>query len=211
MEREASKPFGWSPLHYVHWATVQAMIDAAGLPEGASFIDVGCGSGWTSLFLAEAGYDVAGYDLVPANVALAQARARRWGASARFEVADMEELPAGEPVDAALVLDALHHSAAQARVLIGVGRRLKPGGWLFIGEPTWIHRFSPAARAVHRDRGWLERGVKLRDLHADCTMRGSPRSGGSSSRRSRSSAADAACCVSSHSSSARRRSWHRRR
>jgi SAM-dependent methyltransferase len=167
MEHEASKPFGWSPAHFVEWATVEAMIEAVGLAPGAGIVDVGCGSGWTSLFLAEAGYDVVGYDLVPANVELARRRAERWDSSARFEVADMEQLPPGPPAQAALLFDALHHSARQVATLQAVARRLHPGGWLLLGEPTWLHRLSPEARTTRRDLGWMERGISLRGLRRD--------------------------------------------
>jgi SAM-dependent methyltransferase len=167
MAAEASKPFGWSPLHFIQWATVEAMIETVGLRENATILDVGCGSGWTSLFLAEAGYKVTGYDLVPANIELSRMRAKRWTSSARFEVADMEQLPPGDPADAALLLDALHHTAEQRATLQAIGRRLRPGGWLLLGEPTWLHRFSPEARAVERERGWLERGLSFRELRHD--------------------------------------------
>jgi SAM-dependent methyltransferase len=128
---------------------------------------VGCGSGWTSLFLAEAGYDVTGVDLVPANVELAAQRAARWSSSARFAQGDMEALGAGPPVDLVLVFDALHHSSAQAAALRSAHARLRPGGWLVLGEPTWLHRLSPGARATHRELGWLERGLTLRGLRRD--------------------------------------------
>jgi SAM-dependent methyltransferase len=167
MAAEASKPFGWDPAHFVEWATVEAMVRRVGLPLGALVIDVGCGSGWTSLFLAESGFEVNGYDLVPANVELARRRAERWGSVARFDVGDMEALPGGEPADAALVFDALHHSRRQYAALESIARRLKPGGWLLLGEPTWLHRLSPDARRVQREIGWLERGLTLRRLRAD--------------------------------------------
>jgi 2-polyprenyl-3-methyl-5-hydroxy-6-metoxy-1,4-benzoquinol methylase len=167
MAGEASKPFGWAPAHFVEWATVQRMLAGIGLPPGAVVIDVGCGSGWTSLFLAEAGYEVVGYDLVPANVELARARALRWGSSARFEIGDMERLPAGPPADAALLLDALHHSARQRATLESIAGRLAPGGWLLLGEPTWLHRFSPAARTARQAHGWMERGLGARALRRD--------------------------------------------
>jgi SAM-dependent methyltransferase len=172
MAGEASKPFGWNPAHFVEWATVQAMLDALGIPHGARVIDVGCGSGWTSLFLAEAGFRVLGYDLVPANVELATRRAQRWGSSARFEVADMEDLPAGEQADAALLFDALHHSVRQRRTLESVARRIRPEGWLLLGEPTWLHAVSPRARATRRELGWAERGVTLRGLRRDLRVTG---------------------------------------
>jgi SAM-dependent methyltransferase len=167
MAAEASKPFGWPPAHFLAWATIATMIEAVGLAPGSRVIDVGSGSGWTTLFLAEAGYDVVGYDLVPANVRLAEGRARRWQSSARFEVGDMERLPRGDPADGALLFDALHHSAHQRESLVSIATRLRPGGWLLMGEPTWLHRFSPHARATERDLGWLERGLTVRSLRRD--------------------------------------------
>jgi SAM-dependent methyltransferase len=172
MANEASKPFGWSPAHFVEWATIETMLARTGLPKGASIVDVGSGSGWTSLFLAEAGYDVTGYDLVPANVELSRRRASGWGSGARFEVADMESLPDGEPADAALVFDALHHSTRQREALASVARRIRPGGWLYLGEPTWLHDYSPGAHRVARELGWTERGLRLRDLRADLRAAG---------------------------------------
>jgi SAM-dependent methyltransferase len=172
MAHEASKPFGWDAAHFVEWATVTEMLHAVALPADALVLDVGSGSGWTSLFLSEAGYRVVGYDLVPANVELARSRAARWGSSATFAVADMEALPAGEPADAALLFDALHHSGDQRAVLGAIARRLRPGGWLLLGEPTWLHRVSPGARAARRELGWLERGLTLRGLRADLRAAG---------------------------------------
>ncbi len=172
MAGEASKPFGWNPAHFVEWATIAAMIDAVGLKPPARVIDVGVGSGWTSLFLAEAGFDVEGYDLVPANVELARQRAERWRSRARFEVADMERLPDGEPADAALIFDALHHTDRQRDTLAGIAGRLRPGGWLLLGEASWLHRFSPGARATARELGWMERGLTLRALRHDLRLTG---------------------------------------
>jgi len=172
MAAEASKPFGWSPAHFLEWATVQAMLHVIALPRGAAVLDVGCGSGWTSLFLAETGYDVLGYDLVPANIELARARAHRWGCCARFEVADMEALPPGEPADAALLFDALHHSSRQRETLQSIAARLRPGGWLLLGEPSWLHRLSPQAHHTQREVGWLERGLGLRTLRRDLRAAG---------------------------------------
>jgi 2-polyprenyl-3-methyl-5-hydroxy-6-metoxy-1,4-benzoquinol methylase len=172
MANEASKPFGWAPAHFAEWATVELMLQSSGLRPGARVLDVGCGSGWTSLFLAEAGYDVVGYDLVPANVELATARAARWGSTARFEIADMEALPAGEPADAVLIFDALHHSTRQRAALASMASRLTPEGILVLGEATWLHGISPGARAAQRELGWMERGITLRSLRRDLAAAG---------------------------------------
>ena len=51
MANEASKPFGWDAAHFVEWATVTEILHRLGVQPGARAIDVGCGSGWTTLFL----------------------------------------------------------------------------------------------------------------------------------------------------------------
>ena len=53
MAGERSKPFGWDPALFVEWATVSEMLRRVELSAGASVLDVGCGSGWTTLFLAD--------------------------------------------------------------------------------------------------------------------------------------------------------------
>jgi SAM-dependent methyltransferase len=169
---EREKPFGWDPAYFTDWATIARMLDSVALPPGASILDIGCGAGWTSLFLAEAGYEVLGYDLVPANIEAARGRAERWGSSARFEVADMEALPPGRAADAALIFDALHHSKRQRAVLEAVADRLRPGGLLLLGEPSWLHQISPGAHATRRDLGWTERGLTLRGLRRDLRVAG---------------------------------------
>jgi 2-polyprenyl-3-methyl-5-hydroxy-6-metoxy-1,4-benzoquinol methylase len=172
MAQEGSKPFGWSPAHFVEWATVTEMIHGVGLRPGARVLDVGCGTGWTSLFLAEAGFEPLGVDLVPANIDVARARAERWSSRATFAVADMETLDVDGSFDAALLFDALHHVHRQSETLRAIGRLVEPGGWLLLAEPTWLHRFSPEARRTQRERGWLERGLTVRGLRADLRAAG---------------------------------------
>ena len=58
-------------------------------------LDVGCGTGWSSHFLAEAGYLPLGVDIAPGNVAIAAATAERWSSAARFAEADMEDARPG--------------------------------------------------------------------------------------------------------------------
>lgn len=174
MASERGKPFGWGPAQFVEWATVEAMLEALAVPAGARVLDVGCGVGWTTLLLAEAGLAPLGIDLVAANVEVARERAARWGSPARFAVADMDALQlAGEaPFDVALLFDALHHSARQRDALAGIARHLRPGGVLLLGEPTWLHRLSPGARRARRELGWLERGLTLRSLRPDLRAAG---------------------------------------
>jgi SAM-dependent methyltransferase len=176
MANEARKPFGWSygwgAECWLQWAAITEMLHRLAIAPPASVLDLGCGPGWTSAFLAEAGHPVTGVDLVPANVVVARERAARWDVAADFVCADMEELDLGSQFDAVLLLDALHHSTRQAAVLAGVARHLRSGGWLLLGEPSWLHRFSPHARHTSRERGWTERGVGVRALRRDLRAAG---------------------------------------
>ena len=169
---ESTKPFGWETYHWVRWATIAEVLGRLAIPRGARVLDVGCGSGWTSLFLAEFGYDVTAVDLVPANVELTAQRSARWGAAVTSQVADMEELDLDGRFEFVLIHDALHHSHRHQRVLERAGAQLAPGGWLLLGETSLLHRVSPAAHRHSHETGWVERGFTVRGLRASLRAAG---------------------------------------
>lgn len=168
------KPFGvpWGTEPWLKWATIVDIFGRLQVGEGQTILDVGCGSGWTTLFLAEAGYRATGVDLAPAAIQMAMVRAERWGAQVELEVADMDVLDLGREFDAILVHDALHHTARQAQVVANVARHLRPGGWALFGEPSWLHALSPHARRTTRELGWIERGIPVSLLRRDCRRAG---------------------------------------
>jgi SAM-dependent methyltransferase len=167
MAAEATKPFGWESHHWVRWATIADVLRRLGIARGARVLDIGCGPGWTSLFLAESGYEVTAVDLVAANVELTAQRAARWQIPLATRAGDMEQLDLGERFDVVLIYDALHHAGDPRRALARAHEHLRPGGWLLLGETTWLHNISPAARRESRRTGWRERGFTGRRLRAD--------------------------------------------
>jgi methyl halide transferase len=56
-------------------------------------LDLGCGTGTNSVWLAQQGFEVTGIDLAPLAVEQADKRARAAGVNARFVVADVLHLP----------------------------------------------------------------------------------------------------------------------
>src|SRR4249920_1669368 len=56
-------------------------------------LEIGCGTGTNSVWLAEQGFEVTGIDLAPLAVERAQERARAAGVKADFLVADVLQLP----------------------------------------------------------------------------------------------------------------------
>jgi len=141
-----------------------AVVELLALPEGARVLDVGCGPGWTSAFLARMGYLVTGFDIAPDMLALAEKRARREGVSERcaFRVADSEAFDLPPQFDAVLVYDTLHHTQREDAVLQNCFRALKPGGIILIAEPGFLH--GRRAQNVTAELGVTERGFDPRAL-----------------------------------------------
>jgi len=164
---------GTRGFSFTRYATVMHAFETLGLNgDGASLLDVGCGTGWTSVFLAQRGFAVTGVDIVPANIEGARILASTWKVQADFRVTDMDYLDLERTFDCALIYNSLHHTRSQPAVLEAICAHLKPGGWLLIGEPSWVHRYSAHARATTHGKGWVERGLTMRGLRRDCRTAG---------------------------------------
>ena len=173
---ERTKPFGieWPAVWWLKWATIHHAFRALEIPKGASVLDLGSGTGWSSLLLAEAGFAPTGVDIAPGNVRISQLHAERWNSHAAFAAADMDSLDLGRTFDAVLMFDALHHVRDPAAVVRRVGQHLEPGGWALFGEPSLLHLISPKARRVTRELGWIENGIGVRALRGWCSQAGMP-------------------------------------
>lgn len=173
---ERTKPFGieWPAVWWLKWATIHHAFRELEIPPGASVLDLGSGTGWSSLLLAEAGFEPTGVDIAPGNVKISQLHAERWNSGAEFTTGDMDTLDLGRIFDAVLMFDALHHVGDPAAVVQRVGRHLRPGGWALFGEPSLLHLVSPNARRVTRELGWIENGIGVRALRGWCKQAGMP-------------------------------------
>lgn len=118
----------------------------------ARILDLGCGSGWTSIFLANHGYEVLGVDIAPGMIELARERCREENVSrAHFEVGDFENLESGDDFDAVLFYDSLHHAEDERAALEVAFDVLKPGGVCVVCEPGVGHEENRHSReAVQR-------------------------------------------------------------
>ncbi|MEW2590363.1 methyltransferase domain-containing protein [Micromonospora aurantiaca] len=121
---------------------------------GAVVVDVGCGTGDSSLALAQA-YPFAtvhGVDLGAAAIDAARDRAASAGLAERvvFTVADVAERPGAERGDLVCVFDALHDMSRPVRVLTAARDLLRPGGCVLLMEPRVGERFTAPAGEVER-------------------------------------------------------------
>ena len=112
-------------------------------PRPARVLDLGCGTGWTSLFFARAGYEVVGVDIAPDMIARANAQRDLEGVSgASFVVSDYEHLAYRDEFDAVVFFHSLHHADDEALAIRRAFAALKPGGVFVCDEPGEGHSTS---------------------------------------------------------------------
>jgi SAM-dependent methyltransferase len=131
-------------------------------PGSGRILEIGCGSGENSIWLAKRGYDVSGIDISPVAIDWAVEKCAAQSVQINFCVGDLLHLPdyydAGF-FDAVIDGHCLHCIIGQDRpiVLSGILHALKPGGILHIcsmcGDPTdedMLKNFDPESRCLMR-------------------------------------------------------------
>ncbi len=96
---------------------------------GKRVLDVGCGGGFTTEYLAERGAVVSGVEPSSALVAAARAHAEATGKSIDYRIGRGEEIPFDDAAfDVVTCVDVLEHVESPARTVREIQRVLKPGG-----------------------------------------------------------------------------------
>lgn len=121
---------------------IEELLHWAGVQRATKILDVGCGIGGSSLYLAQKFQaQASGITLSPVQAARARARATAAGLESRtqFQVADALNLPFGDAeFDLVWSLESGEHMPDKARFLQECCRVLQPGGVLILA--TWCHR-----------------------------------------------------------------------
>lgn len=112
----------------------------------AKILDIGCGTGWTSTFLAQRGYDVLGIDIAPDMIGFAQRAARPAGLKLDFAVGDYESMNFSGEFDGAVFFDSLHHAENAEDALMAAHRALRTGGVCVVSEPGIGHNETAASK-----------------------------------------------------------------
>ena len=158
---------------------VSALLDPR---PGERMVDLGCGTGTSALWQAEAGCVVVGVDESGAMLAKARSKSTASGRIARVQ-GDLIQIPwASASFDAALMQVTLEFMDQPAAALKEAWRLIKPGGRLALGL---IHGTGPWARhyraRAHVDPTSVYRGAHfgtLSELTALVTMEPSQVRGG---------------------------------
>lgn len=103
-------------------------------PAGRAALDLGCGGGANTWFLAREGFEVVAIDGAPAAIEQAQAVLERDGLSARLIVGDLAALDVGNAAfDVAVDVNSIQHNdrAGAERIVARIHDALRTGGWFF--------------------------------------------------------------------------------
>ena len=119
---------------------IEELLDWAGVGEVHNLVDVGCGIGGSTLYLAEKfGATATGITLSPVQASRATERAKACVTGVTFQVADALEMPfADSTFDLVWSLESGEHMPDKKKFLQECYRVLKPGGTLVMA--TWCHR-----------------------------------------------------------------------
>lgn len=155
-------------------------------------LDACCGTGTMTELLAEQGFSVAGFDLSPAMIERARAKAAARSLPIAYHVADARNLDLGERFEGiACFFDSLNYITEVEgfrRAIAALGRHLEPGGSLIFDLNTayafearlfdqrdlrknapvryeWKGHYDPATRLIRVEMDFEFRGELVREVH----------------------------------------------
>ncbi|TDE35476.1 class I SAM-dependent methyltransferase [Actinomadura sp. 6K520] len=136
------------------WVAALPDIEARLTGGPARVLDLGCGTGWSSIALAEAfpAAGVHGVDMDEASIAEAAEHAAEHGLADRvtFACADASEPGAPGPYDLVCTFEALHDMADPVAVLRSARDALAPGGAVLIGDEKVAEDFTAPGDLLER-------------------------------------------------------------
>jgi len=133
-------------------------------------LDIGCGTGTNSVWLAQQGFDVTGLDLAPLAIERAEQRARAAGVEAQFVVADVLQLPDLREPFAFFFDRGCYHAvrrSAPEQYAPAVARQLASGGrgLILAGNAREPHDPGPPVVTEEQIRDELGLAFHILDLH----------------------------------------------
>jgi SAM-dependent methyltransferase len=139
-----TKPFNAPPIYELPRClhSFAHIVERLKLPLRAQVLDVGCGPGWMSEYLARCGYWVTGVDISPDMVRIARERVDAIKGpvgegiepQAEFHAMHVREMPWRSRFDAAILYDTMHHFDDELETLRMIRSTLVPGGVLYLDE-----------------------------------------------------------------------------
>lgn len=126
----------------------------------AKLLDLGVGTGWTSIFFAKRGYDVIGQDIAEDAIYYAkQNKELHQLSNLSFVASDYENMTFEDEFDGAVFYDCLHHAQNEGIAIEMVYKALKPGGVLITLEPGCGHSQTEATKLAMKLYGTTEKDM----------------------------------------------------
>ena len=120
----------------------EELIELCHIGEGKYVLDVGCGAGQTTCYIANRhGCRVIGVDISERMIERSRERAEREGVSdmVKFRVADAQDLPFKDDLfDAVITESVTAFPKDKQRAVKEYARVTKPGGYVGLNEATWL-------------------------------------------------------------------------
>jgi ubiquinone/menaquinone biosynthesis C-methylase UbiE len=120
----------------------EELIELCQIGEDSHVLDVGCGAGQTSCYIAKRyGCSVVGVDISDRMIERSRERAKREGVADRveFRVADAQDLPFEDDLfDAVITESVTAFPEDKQRAVKEYARVTKPGGYVGLNESTWL-------------------------------------------------------------------------
>jgi methyl halide transferase len=133
-------------------------------------LEIGCGTGTNSVWLARQGFEVTGIDVAPRAVERAEKLAHAVGTDVRFMVADVGHLPDLDGPFAFFFDRGCYHAVrrgAPEQYARSVARQLGPGGrgLILAGNAREPHEPGPPVVTEQQIRDELGLAFKILDVH----------------------------------------------
>ena len=133
-------------------------------------LELGCGTGSNSVWLAQQGFEVTGVDVAPLAVDRANRRAQESGVTVRFVVSDVLQLPDLDGPFAFFFDRGCYHAVrrdAPQQYAPAVSRQLAPGarGLILAGNAREPHDPGPPVVTEEQIRDELRSAFRILDLH----------------------------------------------
>jgi tocopherol O-methyltransferase len=145
---------------------IEHLARLANITPGSRVLDIGCGFGGTSLYLArQYGVSATGVTISPVQVEMANGDAKKQNLCATFLLMDAEALQFSEPFDILWSVESISHYQDTAKFFSSAAKLLKPGGTFALTDWFRGENLSPAKRKKFIDP--IDKGmfVELREMN----------------------------------------------
>ncbi len=126
---------------------IEHLAQLAGMRRGMRILDIGCGFGGTSLYLAKTyGAKMTGITISPVQVEMAKEAAAKEKLDAQFLLMDAEEMRFAEPFEMLWSVESISHYHDPGKFFASAAKLLEPGGCFALTDWFQKEEVSPAAR-----------------------------------------------------------------